>query len=906
MVERAGSRIAFTGRSGRSGSRIALTGRSGKAGSRNLWISLISLCMQSGMRSPISLISLCIVISMISVTSLPAQEQPTFKSGVDLVRFDVRVVDDAGRPITDIKPEELEIREGGKLLPVVLFQRVTEPAESYVDAALRAVTAEVSSNEAFPRGHLYILIFDQQHITPGNEQRARVAAEQFIRKRVRPSDRVALFAIPGPGPQVGFTADKLRAIRELETIRGMYDRSVSSPLGTMTAYEAHRVVQGDERLITELMARMGAGGDTDVSAARVGGGADDPSVARRLLQENARAVVNQTDSASRQFLQRLSDVIAGFRDIEGRKTVVLFSEGFFQDNLSRELESVAAAAAQSYCVFYALDLNRRGTGVTDAHVSETTMSTEIQARIAPMATLAVETDGIMVLDASARSEQALERLANQAQDYYLVGFTPSEDARLRRGTYRRVTITVKRSGARVSARTGYALKPELTAADRRRAINTVLSAPFVQQGLKIDYTTYVMKSADAGNHRIVLSLAADLPVRSKSGETADVVFVARDVRDGRVVASGTDSIPLPAAARPGAAVGTGTWRVQFNVPAGSYLMRTVVREPGGLVGSADRRIDVRPLDAPDVTVSDLVIGSALGGLPVRPRAYNGDGLTGVLEAYGRTSVQLQGLDVKVELRRADGSAITTVGATLQEAEQDDSGMSRRARFLLPLAGIPPGDYLAHALVTARGEVVAERTRQVQVLEGRAPAATAADTHQTATETISPAEVAQGDLARNYIAALRTRAQGTAAAEAARRAAEGRWEHVELELGRLAGDTGVVAHALRGFALFVREDYAGAAAEFEQARSAEPQNALTSFFLGWAHEGAGDARAAIGAWRNAARLDPSLVSAHLALADGYLRLSEPALAMQALKAGLTALPSSPELQARLNQIERSMQ
>jgi tetratricopeptide (TPR) repeat protein len=185
-------------------------------------------------------------------------------------------------------------------------------------------------------------------------------------------------------------------------------------------------------------------------------------------------------------------------------------------------------------------------------------------------------------------------------------------------------------------------------------------------------------------------------------------------------------------------------------------------------------------------------------------------------------------------------------------------------------------------------------------------ATAADTHQTTTETISPVEVARGDLARTYIAALRTRAQAAPSAEAARRAAEGRWEQVELELARLTGDSGVVVQALRGFALFVREDYAGAATALEQARTADPHNALTSFFLGWAHEGAGDSRAAIGAWRNAARLDPSLVSAHLALADGYLRLSEPALALQALKAGLTALPSSPELQARLSQIERSMQ
>jgi VWFA-related protein len=212
---------------------------------------------------------------------LAAQAQgPTFRSGVDLVRFDVRVVDAGGRPITDLRADELEVVEDGQVLPLVMFQRVTEPAESYVDAALRAVTAEVSSNEAFPRGHLFILIFDQQHITPGNEQRARIAAEAFIRRRVRPSDRVALFAIPGPGPQLGFTADTTRAIAALTSIRGSYERAIASPIGTMTAYEAHRVTQNDEVLISELIQRMSAESGADVAigvpAARAAAGATAP------------------------------------------------------------------------------------------------------------------------------------------------------------------------------------------------------------------------------------------------------------------------------------------------------------------------------------------------------------------------------------------------------------------------------------------------------------------------------------------------------------------------------------------------------------------------------------------------------------------------------------------------------
>ena len=826
----------------------------------------------------------------------------TFKSGVDLIRFDVRIVDENGKPITDLRQDEIVIEEHGRALPVSLFQRVTEPAESYVDAALRAVTAQVSSNEAFPRGHQYILIFDQQHITPGNEQRARAAAVQFIRRQVRPSDRVALFAVPGPGPQLGFTADKARLSKELESIRGSYQRTVSTAFGTMGIFEAHRVVQGDERLAVLLVERMASETGTDIIGSDTTGqprrpGGEDPKVARGILLENARTVVNQSDAESRQFLQRLAEVIAQFRDIEGRKTVVLFSEGFFQDNLSRELESVAAAAAQSYCVFYTFDVNQRSTGATEATFSETSLGTEIQSRIAPLATLAVETDGMMIVDAAARTDQALDRIAEQAQDYYLVGFAPSAEAKLQRGKYRRVTVKVTRPGARVSARTGYAMPPERVVADKKRAIDRVLGAPFVQQGLKLDYTTYVMKAPEPGTQRIVLSLSAHLPERSSPSDVADVVFVARDVSDGRVVASGSDIIPLPAAAAPGAALAPGTWRVHFNVPAGSYMMRTVVREPGGLVGSADRRIDVRPLDGPDISASDLVLGSALGGLAVRARAYTADGLTGALETYARTPAQLGSLNVKLELRRADdNSAVTSIPGEMKDAEQGEGGFNRRVSFVLPLTHVPPGEYLAHATVSAAGEVVAERTRHVEVLTGRA--ATGATTTEP---SASAADVARGDIAKKYIAWIQGRTQGTPAADAARRAIEGRWEEVELALRRLTTET-ADSHALRGFALFAREDYPAAAAALQQSMGLE-ENPLTAFFLGWAQDGAGNSRAALSAWRTAAHLSPSLVSAHLALADGYLKVSEPALAVQALRAGLTALPTSIEIQARLQQIER---
>ena len=236
--------------------------------------------------------------------------------------------------------------------------------------------------------------------------------------------------------------------------------------------------------------------------------------------------------------------------------------------------------------------------------------------------LAAETDGALISDASTHLDAALTRIADQAEDYYLVGFTPSAAALAARGDYRRVSVRVKRPGARVNARTGYATPKSTVPADRRLAIDAVLAAPFSQQGLRIEYTTYTLRSDNAGRARVLLSLEAHLPVGDAAHQTADVVFIVRDARNGRVVASGTDTM------RPRMRCGERDrrWRAaRTSKYPGSYLMRTVMGF-GGLVGSADRKLDVR----------DFGPGRRRrrrsGPLPpVRARAYARDGLTGMVK-----------------------------------------------------------------------------------------------------------------------------------------------------------------------------------------------------------------------------------------------------------------------------------
>ena len=810
--------------------------------------------------------------------------QPVFRSGVDLVRFDVQVTDGSGRPIADLRPDEIQVVEDGKVLPLLLFQHIAEPPGSYADAALRSVSAEVTTNQGSPRGHLYLLVFDQTHIAPGDEQIARRAAATFIKTRVRPSDRVAIVGLPGPGPALGFTADRGRAVAELSKVRGELQRTVSSSIGSMTIEEAYEIAQGNDRVLTDVLQAESTDSVSDIGGGggqRQQGGStkgpqlppEDPRAVRQAMIENARTVVSQNDSTSRDFMERLVDLMEQYRGIEGRKIVVLFSEGFHQStNLTRQLESVEAAAADTYAVFYSFDLNRRADNLTQTAASLTDPAAEIQARLEPLGSLATETDGALITDAASHLDQALDRIADSAQDYYLLGFTPSAAALASRGEYRRVTVKVTRPGAHVSARTGYVAPRANDSVTRRGAIDAALAAPFDEQGLHIDYTTYTMRSDAPGRARVLLALDADLPVRDANRDRADVVFVVRDARDGHVAASGTDTMPLPASAAANSPTGRSTFRVQFDVPPGSYLMRAVVREPGGLIGSADRRLNVRALSGPDVAVSDLVLGSSGGALPVRAHAYTDDGLAGMLEAYGRAADQLSDVKVTASLipENSDRPA-GTVAATIGELEQTGGSVERKVTFSIPLTGVAPGSYVARVEVKAGGESIANLSREVDISRGTAP-----PPPPLASAQFRPADILNGD----FVRAARASAQQSTSASA--------------------------LHAAKGFGAFAQSDFAGAVIELTDALKLDQSNAAVAFVLGWANEAVGDHRGAIGAWRAAATIDPRMIPAHLALADAYVRIGQRALAIQALNAGLASLPNSPELHSKLAEIEKSGQ
>jgi VWFA-related protein len=810
----------------------------------------------------------------------PAQSAPVFTSSVNLARLDVQVVDASGRPIPDLRADEIQLTEGGGKRPVLLLQHIADAGRTYAESAMRTIASEVSTNQGAPRGQLYVLLFDQEHITPGAEQKVRLAAERFIREKIRPEDRVAIFGVPQPGPALAFTSNTRNAVDELKNVRGSMERLNAGMQLEMTTYEAFAIQRGSEEMLTRFLT-VSTEGTTSRSSALADTAnrraSESQDSLKRTIQENAKIIATRADGDSRRFLQTTAQILRGLRSIDGRKNILLFSEGFFGDNLAQELRDVASAAAEVYGVVYAFDLNDRVTNMSEEGRGNDAAA-EALARTESIGGIAADTDGALIPDALSHLDAALAKLATPSNDYYIVGFEPSADALGDRTGYRKIDVKVTRPGATVRTRTGYSVGADghITTgpAGRRITIDNALAAPFGHQGLRVEYTTYETRGT-GGAERIVLSMEAELPVQvAKPGaidagtlSTADVVFVVRNARSGAIAASGADQIPLPSATSPGRATGTAEWRVQFALPPGEYLMRCIVREPGGLLGSADRQFAVRSLGGPDVSASDLLLGRPGQQLPVRATAYTADAFPGAVRVFGRSSSQLDKITATLELIATGGTTpAVRVSGVAADIRDVDGQVLRDILFDVPVATVPPGDYVARAEIRADGELVSELRRQVNVVTGRAPAVLQNDVGTS----LPPSHVADSEIAK---AILSSPPSATAT---------------------LAKD---------GVTLIGAAKYAEAVAALGAAFDADPKNPSVAFLLGWAHRGAGTLTSAVSAFRNAALLDPSMIPAHLALADTYLELKQPALAIQALEAGLVSHPNAVELKYMLERIKK---
>ena len=128
-----------------------------------------------------------------------SQSSFTLKVTTRLVDVGLVATDKHGKPITDLKPEEIELYDNGHKLPLAAFNRAgspTAPAPPQTDTFTNAhATQEGTAPD------LLIVLLDESHLPFNDLNRARGEVIRFL-KTARPDSRLALYSIGEHGFRV--------------------------------------------------------------------------------------------------------------------------------------------------------------------------------------------------------------------------------------------------------------------------------------------------------------------------------------------------------------------------------------------------------------------------------------------------------------------------------------------------------------------------------------------------------------------------------------------------------------------------------------------------------------------------------------------------------------------------------
>ena len=153
----------------------------------------------------------------------PQQQGPTFRVRVDYVEVDIVVTDKQGNLVRDLKKEDFQVLEDNKAQQIATFTTVDIPVER-ADRALfeeSPIEPDVKTNEKPFDGRVYVMVIDDLHTRFGRTNRVKVAAKQFIERRLGANDLMAIVHTSGPsdGSQE-FTSSKRLLLAAVDKTHG--------------------------------------------------------------------------------------------------------------------------------------------------------------------------------------------------------------------------------------------------------------------------------------------------------------------------------------------------------------------------------------------------------------------------------------------------------------------------------------------------------------------------------------------------------------------------------------------------------------------------------------------------------------------------------------------------------------
>jgi VWFA-related protein len=810
------------------------------------------------------------------VTSAQDQRpQPVFGADVDVIAVDVNVVDKQGRPVRGLVPEDFTVTVDGAPRRVLSADFVSQAAETEPEAVPSPSPDRlVSSNEGVRRGRMVIVVVDQGNIRPGVGRHALNAADRLL-DALNPQDQVALVTMPGGGPQVDLTTEHARVRDALKRIigRAQYgSRRIS--LAEARAFDENRSFETSPVLDRECPASM------------------DPRLREICIsdvQSDAFSVMANFRHQSTVSMKGLTLLFEGLQKIEGPKIVVLITEGLSSDRPD-ELRSVANAAATARVAFFGIHVDE--TGLEDASRAQrsNTAIDDYDLVTRDLFRLATLTRGAVF--STVGSAGPFERIAREISAYYVLGFEPQGGDR--DGKDHVVDVKVARDGVIVRARR--ALPMSAPRLDARETLASTLRSPVPALELPLRVTTYSSRDPDSGKVRVVVSAEVGRGGTSPAGLA--IGFAIVDDK-GKVAASSYQKVADDAPATADRPV---SYLASAVVEPGRYTLKLAAVDARGRRGSVEHPVRALLTTIGSLEVSDLVVAAppAHAGESLRPGvepAIDAGSVVGLVELHAPEASALRSAAVSIELATEEtGPALVSAPARLS----DVSGSHRVAQGAVSLALVPPGRYVARAVVSLGGKPAGQVTRPVVVASSRSaasaggarpvdlPALRFDRRMMLAPEVVAVALDALAEAAPS---------PSPSVARAVAEARAGRLDRVADLLSAGEVPTPELAF-LRGLGLFAHGEMLAAGDQFRAALRLRPDFVPATVYLGAADAAIGRDQDAIGAWNTALLQESRSPVVSLLLADALLRRGDPDSALDILREGAAAWPSDDRFEQRL--------
>lgn len=429
-------------------------------------------------------------IIALSVIAGDAQQQPpppqrakdVLTEGVRAVLVDVVVRDKRGQPVRDLALSDFEVLEDGvpqtigSFTPVFGGAPATAPATPPASGTGDALSAAAGSSPPVNSGPaVTALVFDR--LSPEARRLAVQASQNYLGTKDEAPNFIGIFGIDlGLTPYAPFTRNANVLRQALATMAGRASASFNSAEQRQQKTNADQAAASAAQVVSSAAAAGGPAGAAAMGTA---------PAAALLAQMQSNMIrdfdVMERDQQGYSTTNGLFAIISTLRRLPGRKSLVLFSEGLaVPPAVQRLFLGVIDAANRANVSIYTMDaaglraespqatirdqVNQAaggGQGILgssaggSAPLTKALENNEDVLRQDPhnaLGELSQDTGGLLFENTN-NLRQGFDRVESDLHNYYLVGYTPINEAY--DGRFRTIEVKVKRPGVTVAARKGY-------------------------------------------------------------------------------------------------------------------------------------------------------------------------------------------------------------------------------------------------------------------------------------------------------------------------------------------------------------------------------------------------------------------------------------------------------------------